>query len=104
VSGSNTTRSKQRMEEQGYAVDVVESWNHYTQRRKDLFGIWDLLGVKEGSTLAVQTTSYGEVSKRVRKIAESPHIAAIRAAGWRLEVHGWRKVNGRWQARVVDVS
>ena len=104
MSASNNTRSKARMEAEGYAVDVVESFNFYTQKTKDLFGIFDLIGVKEGSTLAVQTTSYGEVSRRVKKIAESPFIAAIRKAGWKLEVHGWRKVNGRWTARVVDVS
>jgi hypothetical protein len=39
--------------------------------------------------LAVQTTSRSEVSKRVRKIAESETVGRVREAGVRIVVHGW---------------
>jgi hypothetical protein len=89
----------------GYRCAVVERWNPHARIRQDLFGCIDILAIRDGETLAVQTTSASHVSHRVRKIADSEAIADIRRAGWRVEVHGWRKgSNGRWQCRTVDVS
>lgn len=90
------------------AVAVVEHYNAHTNRKHDLFGIIDVLAVGPEGTLAVQTTTRGEVSKRVAKIADSPTIAAIREAGWTVLVHGWEQPKGpgtRWVlGRVVNVS
>jgi carbonic anhydrase len=86
-------------------VQVVEHWNPHAGIRQDLFGFVDVLAVRRGETLAVQTTSAANVSARVRKIAEHENVAAVREAGWAIRVHGWKKVAGRWQlARDVDVS
>jgi hypothetical protein len=87
-------------------VQVTEVWNPHARIRQDLFGLVDVLAVGLlGGTLAVQTTSATNVAARIRKIAESPNIAAIRDAGWMIHVHGWRKKNGRWELhREVDVS
>ena len=64
-----------------------------------------MLAVKGQETLAVQTTSGSNVSKRVAKIADAEATPVLREAGWRLHVHGWSKrANGRWELRVVDVS
>lgn len=95
---SNTKRSREVMESEGWVVDVVEYWNHFAAKRHDLFNLWDLLGVhpEKGETLAVQTTSASNVSSRIKKITDSPILPAIRKAGWKLEVHGWAKVKGRW--------
>jgi hypothetical protein len=41
----------------------------------------------------------------VNKITEHENVAAVRAAGWQIHVHGWGKMaNGRWECRVVDLS
>lgn len=104
MSGSNTTRSKSLMESEGWTVAVVEYWNAFTKRRHDLFQTWDLLCVGPDGTAAIQTTSRGNISSRVNKIAESQFLAAVRAAGWRLEVHGWDKYEGRWRCKRVDLS
>ena len=89
-------------------VQVVEVWNPHARIRQDLFGLVDVLAVGPQGTLAVQTTSRANVSARVRKIADSPTIAAIREAGWTVLVHGWHQPKGpgtRWVlGRVVDVS
>lgn len=88
-------------------VEVVEHYDHFQQRRHDLFGLWDILAIDDtrGNVLAVQTTSVDHVSHRVRKIADHPNLPACRKAGWTLVVHGWKKVKGRWVlAREVDVS
>lgn len=101
---SPTQRSKKHLEEQGYRVAIVEHWNAYARIRQDLFGFVDLLAIREGETLAVQTTSGSNVSARVRKIEEHENLAAVRKAGWRIAVHGWRKLKGRWALREVDIS
>jgi hypothetical protein len=52
----------------------------------------------------VQVTASG-VSARIKKIQESDTIAAVRDAGIRVEIHGWRKNSqGRYVLRVEDIS
>ena len=100
-----TQRSLAKLRADGYLVAVVERWNPHVKIRQDLFGIIDLLAIRDGETLGVQTTSGSNVAARVAKIADSSHVDALRAAGWRLVVHGWRKAaNGRWTLREVDCS
>ena len=102
---SPTQRSLKSIKERGYAPWIVEYWNSFSRKRVDLFGIFDILAVGNGETLAVQTTSSSNVSARVKKIAASEYIAGCRESGWRVEVHGWRKnASNRWVLRVVDIS
>jgi hypothetical protein len=87
------------------AVQVVEHWNQFAKIRQDLFGVVDILALRGEETIAVQSTSWANVSARVKKIAESPLIGAIRMAGWKFYVHGWKKNKaGRYECKVVDVS
>jgi len=85
---------------------VVEHFNTFIKIRQDLYGFIDILCVGTEGTLAIQATSDngGNVAKRVQKIADSDKVAACRDAGWKIEVHGWKKVKNRWQVRVIDVS
>lgn len=100
-----TQRSLAKLKADGYRCAVVERWNPHARIRQDLFGIVDILAIREGETLAVQATSGSNVSSRIAKIGESDATADIRAAGWRFEGHGWRKTsNGRWACRVENVS
>jgi hypothetical protein len=100
-----TQRSLAYLREQGYRVAIVERWNPHARIRQDLFGVLDLLAVRDGVTLGVQTTSGSNVSARVKKIADAEAVPALRQAGWLIHVHGWRKAaNGRWQLREVDCS
>lgn len=100
-----TQRSLKYLRDAGYRVAVVERWNAHARIRQDLFGVVDLLAIREGETLAVQTTSGSNVAARVKKISEAEALPDMRAAGWSIKVHGWRKAaNGRWQVREVDVS
>jgi carbonic anhydrase len=102
---SPTERSLAHLRKAGYLVAVVEKWNPHVRIRQDMFGFVDLIAICPNETLAVQTTSGSNVAARVKKIAESEHVAAVRAAGWRIHVHGWAKrADGRWHLREVDVS
>jgi hypothetical protein len=70
-----------------------------------LFGVIDILGIRAGETIAVQATSGDNVASRISKIAEADATPEIRAAGWKLVVHGWRKnAAGKYVLREVDVS
>lgn len=111
VSRSPTQSSLAALRAQGYVCWIVEYWNSFTRRRCDLFGAWDIIALREGEVLFVQTTSGSNVSARARKIADNEYTPVIRKAGVRMEVHGWRKAKvkrgskaERWVQRVVDVS
>lgn len=102
---SPTQRSLKHLREAGYVCAIVEHWDHFARKRRDLFGMFDLLCVREGETLAVQTTSGSNVSARVKKIGDSDLLGAVRDAGWVVHVHGWtRGANGRYRLRVEDLS
>lgn len=98
-----TQRSLAWLREQGYTAIVVERWNPFAKIRQDLFGFVDVLAVRRGETLGVQCTSADNVSARVRKIADHENTPRLREAGWRLEVHGWKK-GQRGAPRIEDVS
>lgn len=100
-----TQRTLAELRKRGYTCAIVERWNPHAKIRQDLFGVIDVLAVRDGETLGVQATSGSNVAARVAKIAASEHVAALRSAGWSLAVWGWRKsAAGRWTLREVDVS
>jgi len=69
-----------------------------------LFGVVDIVALRENETLAVQVTSTSNFAARVRKLAEHENTPRLREAGWRIEVHAWGKRRGRWTFRKLDVS
>ena len=87
-------------------VQVVEVWNSFTRTRKDLFGFIDILALEGETTIAIQSTSWANVSARAKKIAESPLVGFVRDAGWKIVIHGWRKnpKNNRYELKELDVS
>jgi hypothetical protein len=103
---SPTRRSLEHLRKSGAdLVAVVERWNPHAKIRQDLFGCVDVLAIHGETTIAVQATSGSNVASRVTKLTESPALPVMRAAGWRILVHGWRKAaNGRWVLREVDCS
>ena len=105
MSGSPTTRTLALLRKDGWTAAVVEKWNPHARIRQDLFGIIDVLAVRDGDTLGVQCTSASNVSSRVQKITDSDALPRLREAGWLVVVHGWRKnTKNRWICRAVDLS
>ena len=99
-----TQRSLAYLRAEGWQVAIVERWNPHARIRQDLFGVFDLLAVRDEVTMGVQVTSTG-VAARVKKIADSDMVPALRRAGWTVMVHGWRKsAKGRYVLREVDCS
>lgn len=102
---SPTQRSLKHLREQNYLAEVVEKWIPQIKRRKDLYGFIDILAIRDGEILGVQATSSSNVASRVEKISSHDNVGAVRKAGIRIHVHGWRKNSKRrWVLREVDCS
>ncbi len=104
MAASPTQLTKRHFERLGYICDVVERWNPHANIRQDMFGIIDVVCVGNGETIAVQCTSYSNISKRVNKIADAEATPFLREAGWKIVVQGWHKPRHRWVVREVDCS
>jgi hypothetical protein len=102
---SPTARTLMLLRQEGYLAEVVEKWIPGANIRRDLFGFVDVLAIDaNGSTLAVQATSGSNVSARLAKCRDAiVGHPRLRETGWRFEVHGWRKVGGRWACRREEV-
>ena len=91
------------LKDRGYKCDIVESYNAFTKRKKDLFGIFDILAIGSGETLGVQITSKSNISSRIKKIEESEYLPLLLDAGWRIIVFGWfKKDNGRYDVKEFE--
>jgi hypothetical protein len=102
------------MRRRGYLAEVVERWLPQARVRRDLLGFIDILCIvrdpvsemftDKPKVIGVQATSYSNIASRCRKIAEHENLEAVRAAGITILVQGWRRINGRWVYREVNVS
>jgi hypothetical protein len=102
---SPTSRSLAMLKDDGYLCAIVEKWNPHARIRQDLFGVIDILAIRDGETLAVQTTTASNAAARAQKIAEAEATPIMRKANWRIHIHGWRKsAAGVWVCNVEDVS
>jgi len=104
MATSPTQLSLKKLRADGYLVAITERWNAFAKIRQDMFGFIDLLAVKEGEILAVQTTSASNMSARAKKIADSENIGMIRKSGIKVHIHGWVKNGRKWECKVMDVS
>lgn len=114
---SPTRRTLEYLRKQGCElVAITEHWNPFAGIRQDLFGVIDVLAIKDTEIIAVQTTSIGGVSKRVKKLADATFknpetkteclvIEALLRASIKVYVHGWGKDSrGKWVLREVELS
>jgi len=98
-------RTLKRLRDDGWTCAITEHWNAHSRTKTDLWGFCDVLAIKRDIVMAVQTTSYANISARVKKITESPLVAKVREAGVIITVEGWRKnAQGKWTSRIVDCS
>jgi hypothetical protein len=101
---SPTELSLREAKKRGWTCAIVERWNPYAKIRQDLFGIIDILCLTSNGVVGIQATSYSNISSRVNKIADCPHLPMLRTAGVLIHVWGWRKVKGVYVLREVDCS
>ncbi len=91
--GSPTQRSKKALIDKGWHPAIVEHWNSFTHRRYDLFGFADILAMKQDEIpVLVQTTTGSNFAARRTKIYASDLAALALQSGFRIILHGWRKL------------
>ena len=103
MATSPTQLSLKLMKERGFLCEITERWNPFAKIRQDLFQFIDILCLAEGQVVGVQTTSYSNMSARVKKIREHANFQRVHDAGIKVVVQGWHKKDNRWQVREVDV-
>lgn len=95
---SPTQRSLKHIRDAGYHAEVTEKWNPWAKIRQDLFGFIDIVAVGKKETVGIQTTSYSNMSARIKKILDSPVLPILQASGWKIVCHGWKKnKSNRWE-------
>ena len=104
MATSPTQLSLKLMKERGYKCEITERWNQFARVRQDLYGFIDVLCLGDGEVVGVQTTSYSNMSARVKKIREHENFKFVAAAGIRVIVQGWHKKGARWEVREVEVE
>lgn len=102
---SPTQRSKAHAKKMGYSVAIVEHWNPFARVRQDLFGFGDLLCMRPNAPLLlVQTTTTGNMSSRVNKIAELPASSHWLSTGNQIEVWGWSMRGAKGKRKVWTIK
>ncbi len=115
---SATARSMQWLRQQGWVCDKTEQtvrWpNHavpgtFKTIKRDLFGLCDILCVKRGEILFVQTTTVSNQADRVNKLLALANTFSILEAGGKIHVHGWGKKGPRgkakfWRLTVTEIT
>ena len=102
---SPTQRSLEYLRKQGYLACVVEKWIPRINIRKDAFDCIDILAVREGEVLGVQSTSRTNVAGRISKIKNLEHFPRLQASPLRIVVHGWGKMaSGRYELREEHIA
>lgn len=72
-----TQLTLKHLRKQGYTCAIAEKWNAHFGIRQDLFGFIDIVAIREGSIVGVQSTSEGQRRAHYKKI-----IALDTARDW----------------------
>ena len=87
---SPTQRTLANLRGRGYEAQVVEHWIPRARKRRDLWGVIDVLAMDDDTLLGVQATSDSNLSARRAKCDDSVLLKRWLAnPGRRFELHGW---------------
>ncbi len=94
---SPTSRSLEYWRGIGSLAGVVERFKSFSKMRHDLFLFCDIVAINAlwGNAVFIQTTSGQNIQARIKKIQDTPEIAAnvkrVLGAGNTVIVEGWAK-------------
>ena len=87
----------------GYLCQVVERYNSFAHFRVDLFGIIDIVAIKDNEILGIQATSAVNHTTRVIKARKSDTLSKWLKAGGKFQVWSWAKKNNKWEVRKEEL-
>jgi hypothetical protein len=101
-----TARPLALMRRSGYLAAVVERWIPRINRRRDLFGCFDVLAVHpvRQEIALIQTTTADHLAHRLAKVKAIPELPGLLAAGCHVQVHGWQRQGTGWRVKIVAVQ
>jgi len=97
---SATQMTLKKLRTEGYLCEIVEKTIPKCFIKKDLFGFIDIIAIKGKEVLAVQTTTGSHFSDRANKILTHDNYPQVKALGWKIVVHGWRKIGERGKRKL----
>lgn len=98
---SPTQRSLKLVRDADWLAEIVEKRNPVTRTLNDLFGIGDIVAIKDNcKPLLIQTTSGSNINARQDKILANPNLDVVRKT-FHIQCHGWRKLKLRPGAKAV---
>ena len=110
---SPTQRTLKHLRDDGYTCGIVERFLAYAGKygkRMDLFGIIDIIAIKEHEILGVQSCGQA-FSEHDKKILESESSKEWLESGGKLVLIGWRKLkvkrggkDMRWKPRIKEYT
>lgn len=99
--------SMDRLESEGWTVQLVEYRIPKTFITKDCFGFGDILAISPSrGTMLVQATGGGNGSTRIKKIQTEPKAGIWMACGNRIQVQDWVKVKNQKEreCRIYEID
>lgn len=111
MSVSPTSRTLSYLRDQGYSAQVAEKFISFINKRIDLFGFIDVVGIRSDlpGILGVQVTTNSNLAARITKTKQIPEAKIWLQAGNRIEFHGWSKKGAKgtrklWKVRVKELT
>jgi hypothetical protein len=111
---SYTQLTLRKLRDEGCVVDKVEKFNAYAGpfgRREDLFGFIDIIALRPGRIVGIQSTGPSGHADHKRKICACPYARDWIEAGGLIELWSWRKLAAkpggkalRWQPRIETIT
>ena len=108
---TSASRTLKYCRELGWDAGVVERFLMYAGpfgKRKDLFGVIDIIALGEGSIIGIQSCGQA-FSEHDKKILDEPMSKKWLEHGGRLQLIGWRKLkvkrggkDVRWTPRIKE--
>jgi len=110
---SNTSRTLEYIRSQGWEAGKVEQFNPYAGefgKRKDLFGIFDIIAMGEDGIIGIQSCGQN-FAEHDRTILNNPNSLTWIEKGGTILLIGWRKIKLRrgskalrWAPRIKSYS
>lgn len=97
---SPTQRSMKMLRTNGYTCQIVEKRIPFKWITVDLFGCIDIVAIKPGEIIGVQTTTDSNASSHIHKYMNEPRLKLWLKAGGMFIMHTWGKHGARGKRKL----